>query len=96
MIVRVLLFLVSTIVLLMVAGPVATALHAASPALVVGVITCAGTFLLTMAFVRWDGITLRNVGAAPGRQTIPRFLIGFTNGHGPSARKSRAASRARG
>ena len=80
MIFRVLLFFALTIVLLALAGPVATALHLSSPALAVGAITAAGTFLLTLAFVRWDGISLRNVGAAPGGQTVARFLIGFAIG----------------
>ena len=80
MIFRVLLFFVLTVVLLAAAGPAAVGLHLSSPTLAVGAITTAGTLLLTFAFVRWDGISLRNVGAAPGTQTIPRFLIGFAIG----------------
>lgn len=77
---RVLLFFVLCVVLLASAGPITTALHLSSSVLAVGAITALGTFLLTIVFVRWDGISLRNVGAAPGRQTIPRFLLGFAIG----------------
>jgi len=80
MLMRVLLFFGVCIVLLAGAGPIATTLHASSPALAIGAITSLGTLLLTFVFVRWDGLSLRNVGAAPGRQTIPRFLVGFAIG----------------
>jgi hypothetical protein len=80
MLLRVLLFFVLCMVLLAGAGPLATSLHVPFPALAIGAITAVGTLLLTMAFARWDKVSLRNVGAAPGRLSIPRFVVGFLLG----------------
>ncbi len=49
-------------------------------ALLIGTITSAGTLLLTIAFVRRDKLDLRDVGAAFGSQSTPRFAIGFIVG----------------
>lgn len=35
-----------------------------------------GAFVLTVLFVRWDGLRLGDVGAMPARLTLPRFAFG--------------------
>jgi membrane protease YdiL (CAAX protease family) len=50
------------------------------PGLLTGAITSVGTFLLTIAFVRWDVLRLEDVGAAFDRRSPMRFGIGFLLG----------------
>jgi membrane protease YdiL (CAAX protease family) len=50
------------------------------PGLLMGAITSGGTFLLTIAFVRWEGLRLEDVGAAFDRRSPMRFVIGFLIG----------------
>jgi uncharacterized protein len=35
------------------------------------------TFGLTVLFVRWEGLKLKDVGAIPGKNTVTRFFGGF-------------------
>ncbi len=41
-----------------------------------------GTYLLTMLFVRWDGVPLRDVGVAMSAWSLPRLAVGFALGMG--------------
>jgi membrane protease YdiL (CAAX protease family) len=78
--VRVFLFFVLSAAFLAVAAPIAADVHFLPPVLAIGAITSAATFLLTMAFVRWEKISLRDVGAAFSSRSIPRFVVGFLIG----------------
>jgi uncharacterized protein len=51
----------------------------AGPALVGGIASCL-TFVLTLLFVRWDGISLNDVGEGITTRTAPRLLSGFVIG----------------
>jgi len=48
--------------------------------LLVGAATSFFTFALTFAFVRWDGLQLRDVGTAVSAHTVPQLLLGFVIG----------------
>jgi Predicted metal-dependent membrane protease len=47
-------------------------------------ITTIIAFILTILFVRWEGLTLSAVGVIPGKHTSSRLLIGFLIGTGIS------------
>jgi hypothetical protein len=47
---------------------------------IVGLEASFATLLLTLAFVRWDGIRLADIGASPRRASIGRLLLGFAMG----------------
>jgi membrane protease YdiL (CAAX protease family) len=76
---RVLLFFIACTVLLAATAPFdrRTGLP---PGIVTGVVTSLGTFILTVVFVRWDGLRLEDVGAAIGKRSFPRFVVGFLLG----------------
>lgn len=38
------------------------------------------TYIITLLFTRWTGLSLQEVGAAPGRGTLKKFLVAFTIG----------------
>jgi membrane protease YdiL (CAAX protease family) len=38
------------------------------------------TFIITLLFTRWSGLSLREIGAAPGRDTLKKFFVAFTIG----------------
>lgn len=48
--------------------------------LALGIAASLATFALTFAFVRWDGVALENVGAAPKPHSPVRLLCGFVMG----------------
>ena len=74
---RVFLFFIACAVLLAWIAPIELQLPGLPPGLVIGLVTSVGTLILTFLFVRWDGIALRDVGAAIGRKSPLRFAIGF-------------------
>lgn len=43
-------------------------------------VSAAATFLLTMVFVRWEGVTLADAGARPARGSLLRFALAFLAG----------------
>jgi hypothetical protein len=47
------------------------------PNLVSGTVASLGAFALTVLFVRWEGLRLEDVGAAPARRSLARFSLGF-------------------
>jgi hypothetical protein len=73
-------FLVACPVILIVAGPLTKTVSPQAGPLAVGAVTSLLTFLLTLLFVRWDGIRLGDVGASFSRRTGPRMLFGFVVG----------------
>ena len=77
---RVLLFMIACAVLLATSTPIAQAFPELRPELVIGIVASIGTFVLTVIFVRWAGLTLESVGAEVGRGSPIRFVLGFLLG----------------
>lgn len=77
---RVFLFFIACAVLLTSIAPIERQLPGLPAGLFIGLVTSVGTLILTILFVRWDGLALRDVGAAIGRQSPLRFAIGFLLG----------------
>lgn len=73
---RALLFLILCPLILIFAAPLAKRVSPSVGLLLVGLVASAFTFAVTVFFVRWDGISLCDVGAAPGARTLPRALFG--------------------
>lgn len=78
--VHALLFLILCPLILIFTVPVAKNVSSQAGPLLIGSITSAVTFALTLSFVRWDGIRLRDVGAEFSNRTVPRLLFGFSIG----------------
>jgi membrane protease YdiL (CAAX protease family) len=76
---RVLLFFIACTILLAATAPFDRRVGL-PPGIVTGVVTSLGTFILTVVFVRWDGLRLEDVGAAIGKKSLPRFFAGFLLG----------------
>jgi hypothetical protein len=74
------LFLILCPLILIFAGPLTRIVSPQAGPLLVGSIASAFTFALTFLFVRWDRITLSDVGAALSNRTVPRLLIGSAIG----------------
>ena len=72
---RALLFLVACLVILIVAGPLTKTVSPLRGQLLVGMVTSLFTFALTFVFVRWDGLQLRDVGAAVSAHTVPQLFL---------------------
>jgi membrane protease YdiL (CAAX protease family) len=66
--------------LLATAAPFDRRIPQVTPGMVTGAITSVGTFLLTVVFVRWEGLRLVDVGAAIGKRSGLRFVAGFLAG----------------
>ena len=47
------------------------------PMLFLGALASLGTFVLTLLFVRWEGLSLGNIGAWPDRWSPLRLAFGF-------------------
>jgi membrane protease YdiL (CAAX protease family) len=77
---RVALFFILCAILLASIAPLDRRFSQLPPGLLTGAITSVGTLLLTIAFVRWDGLRLDDVGAAFDRRSPLRFVIGFLIG----------------
>jgi len=77
---RVALFFILCAILLTSIAPVERRFPQLPPGLLLGAITSFGTLLLTIAFVRLEGLRLENVGAMVNRRTPMRFVIGFLLG----------------
>lgn len=73
-------FLVACPLMLIAAGPLANIASAQNWPIVTGTVTSFLTLLLTILFVRWDGIALRDVGARLTLRTPLRCLFGFIVG----------------
>src|ERR1039457_4050230 len=77
---RVVLFLLGCALILMAVSPLAPRLTLQWPQAIVGLEASIATLVLTVLFVRWDGIRLADIGAAPSRGGINRLLLGFLIG----------------
>lgn len=77
---RVALYMVACAVGLILAGPLAKALPQLRPEVVIGTATSLWALGLTRLFVRWEGIGMDDVGAAPDRRSPLRWLAGFALG----------------
>jgi uncharacterized protein len=77
---RVALFFILCAILLASTAPIDRSFPQLPPGLLLGGITSVGTFLLTIAFLRWEGLRLEDVGAAFDRRSPMRFVIGFLIG----------------
>lgn len=75
-----LLFLIACPIILIFTGPLTKTVSPEAGPLLVGSIASALTFALTLLFVRWDGVRLRDIGAAATSRTAPRLLFGFVIG----------------
>jgi membrane protease YdiL (CAAX protease family) len=77
---RVVLFMFGCAFVLAAAVPFIPKLPGLWSELCLGGITSLAAFGLTVLFVRWDGVRLEDIGAAPGRQIPLRFLSGLFMG----------------
>jgi uncharacterized protein len=77
---RVVLFFLSCALLLAVTAPLTQKVPGPWGSLVLGIVAASGSFALTVFFVRWEGLLLKNVGAAPARGSLLRFTSGFLVG----------------
>jgi membrane protease YdiL (CAAX protease family) len=77
---RVLLFLLSCASLLAVTASLPIGQGSPLLALIIGSIAGFGSLALTVLFVRWDGLGLRDVGAMPDGNSLILLTIGFALG----------------
>jgi membrane protease YdiL (CAAX protease family) len=77
---RVLLFFLGCAFLLAVAAPMTRSLPGQWSLLILGAGTSVATFTLTVLFVRWEKLRLADVGAAAGRESLTRLVLGFVVG----------------
>jgi membrane protease YdiL (CAAX protease family) len=77
---RVLLFFILCAVLLATIAPIERQIPGLPPGLFTAAVASLGTLVLTVLFVRWEGLRLEDVGAAIRRKTPVRFAIGFLLG----------------
>jgi membrane protease YdiL (CAAX protease family) len=77
---RSLVFLVACPLVLIIAGSLTKSVSVEAGPVVVGTVTSILTFLLTVLFVRWDGLALRDVGTSLGTHTPARILFGLVVG----------------
>jgi len=79
-VVHVLIYLAACPLVLAFAARVAAAQQGPLQALVIGFIGATCTMGLTVLFVRWDGLPLRDVGAMPGSKSPFLLAVGFAAG----------------
>jgi membrane protease YdiL (CAAX protease family) len=77
---RVLLFVLGCAAMLAVASPLTPILSGQWSQFVLGAGTSLGALALTVVFVRWEGLRLQDVGAAPGQRSLSRVAFGFLVG----------------
>ena len=77
---RVVLFFLSCALVLALTAPLTQKVPRPWGNLVLGIVAASGAFVLTVFFVRWEGLLLKNVGAAPARGSLLRFTSGFLVG----------------
>src|ERR1017187_5144274 len=73
------LFLIGCALILMIVSPHAPRLGLQWSQAVVGLEASFATLMLTLLFVRWDGIRLVDIGEAPTRGSIGRLLLGWAS-----------------
>ena len=77
---RAMLFMVGCAVILAMASPVGAKLSGQWPEVVTGVLGSLGAFGLTLLFVRWERLSLADVGAAIDRRSVLRLAFGCALG----------------
>ncbi len=77
---RVVLFFLSVALVLAATAPLTQKIPGLWGNLVLGLVAAFGAFALTLLFVRWEGLPLESVGAAPARGSLLRFASGFLAG----------------
>lgn len=77
---RALLFLLLCPLVLIFTAPLSKGYSPLVGMFVIGIITSILTFLLTVFFVRWDGLRLRDVGTSVGAKTPAHLAFGFLIG----------------
>lgn len=77
---RVLLFFLSSAFVLAAAAPLTQKIPRPWGDFVLSLVAAFGAFALTVLFVRWEGLPLQRVGAAPQRGSLLRFALGFLAG----------------
>lgn len=77
---RIALFVIACAATLAAAAPLCRNLPTPWQTFTIGAITSAIALLLSILFTRWDGITLRDIGAAVGSRSMSRFAAGFSIG----------------
>ena len=79
---RSILFVILCAVILAAVSPLSANLPERWSSLTIGVAAGLGAFALTIIFVRWDGMRLRDAGAAFQFRSVSRLAIGFLIGLG--------------
>src|SRR5580704_2774747 len=74
------LFFLGCAAVLAMTAPLTSKIPGLWPNFVLGAIASFGALALTVLFVRWDGLRMGDVGAAPVRSSLPRFAMGFLMG----------------
>jgi len=77
---RVVLFVIGCAVALAAASPIGSKLAGKWPELVTGTLASLGAFGLTVLFVRWEKLSLADVGAAINARSVLRLAFGFVVG----------------
>jgi len=77
---RVLLFMVACALIVAIVAPIAKRFSGVQPEVLIGTLTSIATLGVTLLFLRWDGVQAREVGIAPRKGSIPRFVGGFVLG----------------
>jgi membrane protease YdiL (CAAX protease family) len=78
--VRVALFMVACAVVLAAVSPIAAKMPGKWPELLIGLLASLGAFALTLLFVRWERLSLDDVGAAIDARSVTRLAFGFLIG----------------
>jgi uncharacterized protein len=74
------LFFLGCAAVLIVTAPLTSKIPGLWPNFILGVMASLGALVLTVLFVRWDGLRMSDVGAAPVRSSPLRFAMGFLIG----------------
>lgn len=77
---RVALFMVACAVILAAVSPIAAKMPGKWPELLTGVLSSLGAIALTLLFVRWERLSLDDVGAAINSRSVARLAFGFLVG----------------
>src|SRR5205823_5785445 len=77
---RVILFVIGCAVILAAASPIGSKLPGKWTELVTGTLASLGAFGLTVLFVRWEKLSLADVGAAINGRSVVRLVCGFILG----------------
>jgi membrane protease YdiL (CAAX protease family) len=77
---RIVVFCLACAMVLVLGSPLTASLGKPWSDVVLAAVAIPIVFALTLLFVRWEGLRLRDVGVVPGRKTLSRVLLGFVIG----------------